>query len=167
MWRLNKLFQAMYYYTQRWNIRKQILGEPGLTAKRNTDSIADRARNSFPYTTSGHTMSMPQVVRRDWRKFTLRSIPKVSVDLPTLQRKEIGMCLWDRNCIQEQRSAHAHSFPPVPPTHTPQLLVACPHYCPMDIHGKTTRLSTDHPLATQFGSCSTSTPHFVLYLLLK
>ena len=151
MWRLKKLFQATFYYTQRWNIRKQNLFEPRLTTSWNTrDSIADRARNSFPYTPSGHTMSKPQVVRRDGRKFTLRSIPKASVDLPTLQLKEIDMCQWDKNCIQEQRNAHAHSFPPVPPTHTPQLLVACPHYRPIDIDGTTTRVSTDQPLATQY-----------------
>jgi hypothetical protein len=101
MWRLNKLFQATFYYTERWNIRKQNLCEPGLTTSwKPRHSIADRARNSFPYTPSGHTTSKPQVVRRDGRKFTLRSIPKASVDLPTLQLKEIGMCQCDRNCVQ-------------------------------------------------------------------
>jgi len=122
IWRLNKLFQATYYCTERWNVRKQNPCEPGLTTSWKTrDSIANRARNSFPYTPSGHNMSKPQVVRRDGRKLTLRSVPKASVDLPTLQRKEIGMCQWDRNCVQEQRNEHAQSFPPVPPTHIPQL----------------------------------------------
>jgi len=162
MWRLNKLFQATFYCTERWNVRKKNPVEPRLTTSWNTrDSIADKARNSFPYTPSGHNMSKSQVVRRDGRKFTLRSIPKASVDLPTLQRKEIGMCQWDRNCVQEQRNAHAQSFLPVPPTHTPQLLVACP----MDIDGTTTRVSTDHPLATQYGGFSTGTPYFLQYLL--
>lgn len=166
MWLLNKLFQATYYCTERWNVRKQNPCEPGVTTSWNTrDSIADRARNSFPYTPSGHNTSKPQVVKRDRSKFTLRSIPKASVDLRTLQRKEIGMCQWDGKCFQEQRIAHAQSFPPVPPTHTPQLLVACPNYCPMDIDGTTTRVSTDHPLATQYGGLSTGTPHFVQYLL--
>jgi hypothetical protein len=45
---------------------------------------------------------------------------------PHYRGRKSGIKVCETERVQEQSSAHAHSYPPVPPTHDPQLLLACP-----------------------------------------